>query len=45
MKLLAFLALLTTSLWSSSGQDLTQTWVGVVSLILFIGGYYVIASE
>ncbi len=33
------------SMWASSGQDLTTTWVGIASLIIFLVGYYLIAAE
>lgn len=45
MKIVLILIALVSSIWASSGQDLTTTWVGIVSLILFVVGYYVIAAE
>ena len=45
MKSIALMLVLLTQTWASSGQDLTSTWVGICSLIIFIVGYYVIAAE
>ena len=45
MKIILGLLAFATSMWASSGQDLTSTWVGVISLIIFVVGYYVIAAE
>ena len=45
MKIILGLLAFATSMWASSGQDLTNTWVGVISLIIFVVGYYVIAAE
>ena len=43
--ILLFFCAFTTSMWASSGQDLTTTWVGISSLIIFVVGYYIIAAE
>lgn len=45
MRILVALFTLVNTIWASSGQDLTTTWVGVVSLVMFVVGYYVIAAE
>jgi len=45
MKILVFLLAMVNTIWASSGQDLTTSWVGIVSLIIFIFGYYVVAAE
>ena len=45
MKIVALLLMLASSIWASGGQDLTTTWVGIVSLLIFLVGYYVIAAE
>ncbi|WP_041956840.1 sodium:proton antiporter NhaD [Sulfurospirillum arsenophilum] len=45
MRILVALFTLVNTIWASSGQDLTTTWVGIVSLVMFIVGYYVIAAE
>lgn len=45
VKMLGLLLGLATTTWASSGQDLTTTWVGIVSLIIFLVGYYLIAAE
>jgi len=45
MKIIALLFVLVNTIWASSGQDLSTTWVGIVSLIIFLIGYYIIAAE
>ncbi len=45
MKLLGLLLMLSASAFASGGEDLTGTWVGIASLIIFVIGYYVIAAE
>ncbi|WP_263831863.1 sodium:proton antiporter NhaD [Sulfurospirillum oryzae] len=45
MRILVALFALVNTIWASSGQDLTTTWVGIVSLVMFIVGYYIIAAE
>jgi Na+/H+ antiporter NhaD/arsenite permease-like protein len=49
--LLSFVAMLSVAFASGGGEaaakhvDLTATWVGVLSLIIFVVGYYFIAAE
>ncbi len=45
MKILGLLLLCSLSAFAEGGEPLTGTWVGIVSLIIFIAGYYVIATE
>ena len=45
MKIVLLMLAFVSSIWASSGQDLTTTWVGVLSLVLFLVGYYIIAAE
>jgi len=45
MKIILLILSLASSIWASSGQDLTTTWVGMLSLVLFLVGYYIIAAE
>ncbi len=45
MKIGLILLFMVNSMWASSGQDLTTTWVGIASLIIFLVGYYLIAAE
>lgn len=45
MRILIALLVLANTIWASSGQDLTTTWVGIVSLVMFVVGYYFIAAE
>ena len=45
MRILIALCVFVNAIWASSGQDLTTTWVGIISFILFVVGYYVIAAE
>ncbi len=44
MRLLILFAL-SSGAFASDGEDLTATWVGVASLIIFVLGYYLIAAE
>ena len=45
MKIAFVLLAIANTIWASSGQDLSSTWVGIASLIIFLLGYYVIAAE
>lgn len=45
MKIVLLMLAFVSSIWASSGQDLTTTWVGMFSLVLFLVGYYIIAAE
>jgi Na+/H+ antiporter NhaD/arsenite permease-like protein len=45
VKIGLILLFMVNSMWASSGQDLTTTWVGIASLIIFLVGYYLIAAE
>ncbi|WP_458701117.1 sodium:proton antiporter NhaD [Sulfurospirillum sp. 1307] len=45
MKKLLILLLSFTGAFASSGESFTTTWVGILSLIIFVVGYYVIAAE
>ena len=45
MKFIWALLATTGSIWASGGENLTSTWVGIASLIIFVLGYYVIAAE
>lgn len=45
MKILGLLLFFVNAIWASTGQDLTTTWVGIASLIIFLVGYYIIAAE
>lgn len=45
MKIVFALLLLANTIWASSGQNLSSTWVGITSLVIFVLGYYVIAAE
>jgi len=45
MRIIIALLFFVNTIWASSGQDLSSTWVGIVSLVIFILGYYVIAAE
>ena len=44
-RLIALLLVLAGSAWASGGEDMTTTWVGMLSLIIFVVGYYIIAAE
>ncbi len=44
-KLLTLLLILASSAFASTGEDLTTTWVGILSLVVFVFGYYFIATE
>ncbi len=45
MKLLGLLFTMCVGAFAQGGEGLTNTWVGIVSLVIFIVGYYVIAAE
>lgn len=45
MRIILFLVALLSNTWASSGQNLTTSWVGVVSMLIFIIGYYLVAAE
>ncbi len=48
MKIVLMLALICLNLFASggpSGGDLTMTWVGISSLVIFVVGYYFVAAE
>ncbi len=45
MKVLGLLLLFALSAFAQGGEALTGTWVGIISLIIFVVGYYVIATE
>ncbi|NOX16003.1 MAG: sodium:proton antiporter [Epsilonproteobacteria bacterium] len=45
MKVLGLLLLFALSAFAEAGEPLTGTWVGISSMIIFVVGYYVIATE
>lgn len=46
MKKLVALLAMASSIWASEGaQDLSGTWVGILCLVIFVVGYYIIAAE
>ena len=45
MKVGLLLLIMVNTIWASSGQDLTTTWVGMLSFVIFVLAYYVIAAE
>ncbi len=48
MKIILIVALICLNLFASggpSGGDLTMTWVGISSLVIFVVGYYFVAAE
>jgi len=45
MKIVVLLLALVNTIWASSGQDMTTTWVGIVCLFVFVIGYYMVATE
>jgi Na+/H+ antiporter NhaD/arsenite permease-like protein len=45
MKVLGLLLFFALSAFAQGGEHLTGTWVGIASLIIFVVGYYVIATE
>ncbi len=45
MKVIGLLLLFALSAFAQSGEALTTTWVGIASLIIFVVGYYFIATE
>lgn len=46
MKIVLLLLAFVNSIWAAGGgQDLTSSWIGIVCLIIFVIGYYVVAAE
>ncbi len=45
MKILGLLLLFALSAFAGEGEPLTGTWVGIASMIIFVVGYYIIATE
>lgn len=45
MRIIGLLLTLLSCTWASSGQNLSSSWVGIVSLIIFVVGYYFVAAE
>ena len=45
MKKLLLMLMCVSGAFASGGEDLTTTWVGILSLVVFVVGYYVIAAE
>ncbi len=45
MKVLGLLLAFALSAFASEGENLTGTWVGIVCMIIFVVGYYIIATE
>jgi len=45
MKILWVLLLFALSAFAGEGEPMTGTWVGIVSFLIFIVGYYIIATE
>lgn len=46
MKKLVALLAMASSIWASEGaQNLSGTWVGILCLVIFVVGYYIIAAE
>ena len=45
MRIVWLLLVFMNTIWASNGEDLTTTWVGIVSLIVFVVGYYAVATE
>ncbi|MCF6172233.1 MAG: sodium:proton antiporter NhaD [Campylobacteraceae bacterium] len=45
MKVLGLLVLFALSAFAQGGEALTGTWVGISSLVIFVVGYYIIATE
>ncbi|AFL67956.1 sodium:proton antiporter NhaD [Sulfurospirillum barnesii] len=45
MRIVLLLLAFMNTIWASSGEDLTTTWVGILCLIVFIVGYYAVATE
>ena len=44
MRIIGLLLTLLSCTWASGGQDLSTSWVGIVSLIIFVVGYYFVAA-
>lgn len=46
MKIVLLLLAFVNSIWAAGGaQDLTSSWVGILCLVIFVLGYYVVAAE
>jgi len=45
MRIIGLLLTLLSCTWASGGQNLSSSWVGIVSLIIFVVGYYFVAAE
>ncbi len=45
MRKLWILLALASGAFASGGEDLTGTWIGIASLVIFVVGYYFIAAE
>jgi Na+/H+ antiporter NhaD/arsenite permease-like protein len=45
MRIVLFLLALVSTIWASEGVSMTTTWVGIVSLIVFVVAYYLVAAE
>ncbi len=45
MKIFGLLLLFALSAFAEGGEALTGTWVGISSMIIFVVGYYIIATE
>ncbi len=45
MRIILLLLACFSTIWASNGEDLTTTWVGILSLIIFVVGYYAVATE
>ena len=45
MKIGVLLLFMMNTIWASGGENLTTTWIGIVCLIIFLIGYYLVAAE
>ena len=45
MRIILLLLACFSTIWASNGEDLTTTWVGILCLIIFVVGYYMVAAE
>ena len=45
MRIIMALLVFVSTIWASNGQNLTTTWVGMVCLLIFVIGYYMVATE
>lgn len=45
MRILGVLLVFAMSAFAAGGEHLTTSWVGIISLIIFVVGYYIIAAE